>query len=185
MQSQNGGFVWFKGGPDDRYITQYIVTGIGHLKKLNALPKNNGANYAYDSKRIPYLDKEIKEDYDELVKQNKTRPCINIHQVITKFNILYMRSFFPEHEDSSVHLKLHIIIIAKQCATNMDKQSKYMQGMIALALFRTGDGKTLQTSLQDHLKKTHCIMKNWECIGKKATRVVITGTRRLSKHRHY
>ena len=22
----------FKGGPDDRYITQYIITGIGHLK---------------------------------------------------------------------------------------------------------------------------------------------------------
>ena len=35
MQSSNGGFVWFKGGPDDRYMTQYIVTGIGHLKKLN------------------------------------------------------------------------------------------------------------------------------------------------------
>src|ERR1700704_2698663 len=34
MQSENGGFVWFKGGPDDRYITQYIITGIGHLKKL-------------------------------------------------------------------------------------------------------------------------------------------------------
>ena len=36
MQSSNGGFVWFTGGPDDRYITQYIVTGIGHLKKLRA-----------------------------------------------------------------------------------------------------------------------------------------------------
>ncbi|MFL5810565.1 MAG: alpha-2-macroglobulin family protein, partial [Flavisolibacter sp.] len=33
-QSPNGGFVWFKGGPDDRYITQYIISGIGHLKKL-------------------------------------------------------------------------------------------------------------------------------------------------------
>ncbi|HMG67083.1 MAG TPA: alpha-2-macroglobulin family protein, partial [Chitinophagaceae bacterium] len=36
MQSENGGFVWFTDGPDDRYITQYIVTGIGHLKKLKA-----------------------------------------------------------------------------------------------------------------------------------------------------
>jgi uncharacterized protein YfaS (alpha-2-macroglobulin family) len=31
LQSTNGGFVWFKGGPDDRYMTQYIITGIGHL----------------------------------------------------------------------------------------------------------------------------------------------------------
>src|SRR4030095_2878749 len=29
LQSENGGFVWFAGGPDDRYITQYIVSGIG------------------------------------------------------------------------------------------------------------------------------------------------------------
>ena len=41
MQSSNGGFVWFKGGPDDRYITQYIITGIGHLQKLNALPASH------------------------------------------------------------------------------------------------------------------------------------------------
>ncbi len=40
MQIDNGGFVWFKGGPDDRYITQYILTGIGHLKKLNTIPKS-------------------------------------------------------------------------------------------------------------------------------------------------
>ena len=39
MQSSNGGFVWFKGGPDDRYITQYIVTGIGHLEKISALQR--------------------------------------------------------------------------------------------------------------------------------------------------
>jgi hypothetical protein len=39
-QSPNGGFVWFKGGPDDRYITQYIVTGIGHLRRLGVLPEN-------------------------------------------------------------------------------------------------------------------------------------------------
>jgi hypothetical protein len=38
MQASNGGFVWFKGAPDDRYMTQYVVTGIGHLKKLNAIP---------------------------------------------------------------------------------------------------------------------------------------------------
>ena len=31
MQSPDGGFPWFKGGMDDRYITQYILAGIGHL----------------------------------------------------------------------------------------------------------------------------------------------------------
>ena len=51
LQSSNGGFVWFKGGPDDRYMTQYIVTGLGHLKKLNAINAEaafkSGANPEY------------------------------------------------------------------------------------------------------------------------------------------
>jgi len=36
-----GGFVWFKGGPDDRYITQYILSGIGHLKNYRRLTTSN------------------------------------------------------------------------------------------------------------------------------------------------
>jgi hypothetical protein len=61
LQSANGGFVWFKGGPDDRYITQYILTGIGHLKKLKALPSNDILDEII-KKAIPYLDARVKED---------------------------------------------------------------------------------------------------------------------------
>ena len=73
MQSENGGFVWFKGGPDDRYITQYIVTGIGHLKKLKAIAESQNEKLKNIlSTAIPYLDKKIKEDYDDIVKQKKS-----------------------------------------------------------------------------------------------------------------
>jgi hypothetical protein len=69
LQSENGGFAWFKGGPDDRYITQYIITGIGHLKKLKAV--SVGQNERLKGiliKAMPYLDKKLKEDYDNLIK---------------------------------------------------------------------------------------------------------------------
>ena len=36
-----GGFVWYKGGPIDRYMTQHIVTGLGHLQKLGAIPQQS------------------------------------------------------------------------------------------------------------------------------------------------
>lgn len=69
MQSSNGGFVWFSGGPDDRYITQYIVTGIGHLLKLKAAASGHSDKLkAILQKAIPYLDRKIKEDYDDLIK---------------------------------------------------------------------------------------------------------------------
>ncbi|NDC39376.1 MAG: hypothetical protein EBZ48_15270, partial [Proteobacteria bacterium] len=31
MQAPSGGFVWFRGAPEDRYMTRYILTGIGQL----------------------------------------------------------------------------------------------------------------------------------------------------------
>ena len=73
MQSSNGGFTWFKGGPDDRYITQYIITGIGHLRKLNALSKEDDAAIKpIIDKALPYLDAWLKEEYDNLIK-NKVK----------------------------------------------------------------------------------------------------------------
>jgi len=143
MQSSNGGFVWFKGGPDDRYITQYIITGIGHLKKLNALSANAGQQMNNISsivkKALPYLDKKIKEEYDQL-KKNKIKLNQN-NLSYTAIQYLYMRSFFTETA----------VTAASQTAVNYYKQqsqkywlsnSKYMQAMIALSLQRNGDIKT-------------------------------------------
>ncbi len=33
-QTSNGGFTWFPGFPEDRFMTQHIVTGLGHLDVL-------------------------------------------------------------------------------------------------------------------------------------------------------
>src|SRR5688500_1429133 len=73
LQSENGGFVWFKGGPDDRFITQYILTGIGHLKKLTALPANDQNLNEIISKALPYLDARLKEDYNNLQKMSRLK----------------------------------------------------------------------------------------------------------------
>ncbi|MBI3883121.1 MAG: alpha-2-macroglobulin, partial [Sphingobacteriales bacterium] len=142
LQSTNGGFVWFKGGQDDRYMTQYILSGIGHLKKLNAL---NGDEYTNAKKivdaAIPYLDKKIKEDDDWLVKNKVVLKNNNLSY--TTIQYLYLRTFFAEYK----------IAPASQTAYNYYRSqaqqywlsnSKYMQAMIALSLYRTGDGKTPQ-----------------------------------------
>ena len=97
MQLDNGGFTWFKGGRDDRYMTQYIATGIGHLRKLNAL---TGDNYEkimpVIAKAIPYLDKKIKEDYDDLIKHKVKLSGNNLSSIQIQY--LYMRSFFSEYK---------------------------------------------------------------------------------------
>src|SRR5204863_6917489 len=99
MQSANGGFVWLKGGLDDRYMTQSILTGIGHLKKLNALSnvnsKQSQAIKVIVDKAISYLDNKIKEDYNHLVKMKVKLDNNNLGYLAIHY--LYMRSFFTEY----------------------------------------------------------------------------------------
>ncbi len=140
LQSSNGGFVWFKGGPDDRYMTQYIITGIGHLRKLNALDKE-----AYTSvqtivnKAVPYLDAKIKEEYDYLIKYKVKLSSNNLSYMAIQY--LYMRSFFPEYKINSASTTAVKYYIG-QAQKYWLSQGKYMQAMIGLALHRSGDVKT-------------------------------------------
>ncbi len=151
MQSSNGGFVWFTGGPDDRYITQYIATGIGHLKKLKAYAKGQDDKLkAILSTAIPYLDKKLKEDYDYLVKYKVKLNQDNIGY--TQIQYLYMRSFFPEYKIAAASQTAYNYYY-KQAQQYWVGQSKYMQGMMALALSRTGDVKTPVAILKS-LKET-------------------------------
>ncbi len=139
MQSENGGFVWFKGGPDDRFITQYIITGLGHLTKLKAFNTVQQTAWAtVSANAVAYLDERIKDDYDNLVK-NKADLSKN-HLGHLQIQYLYMRSFFgyaiPGKSFTAVNY------FRKQSQQFWLQQNRYMQGMIALSLFRSGDGKT-------------------------------------------
>ena len=151
MQSSNGGFVWFSGGPDDRYITQYIATGIGHLKKLKGIADGQDSKLkAILSTAIPYLDKKIKEDYDYLIKYKANLKQQNIGY--TQVQYLYMRSFFPEYKIDAASQTAYNYYY-KQAQQYWVKQSKYMQGMIALSLNRASDAKTPAAILKS-LKET-------------------------------
>jgi TonB-dependent SusC/RagA subfamily outer membrane receptor len=147
MQSPNGGFVWFKGGPDNAYMTQYIVTGIGHLKNLGVDIKKLEPILKL---AIPYLDKKLKKDYDDL-KKYKT----DLSKYVPGHNeiqCLYMRSFFLDEKIPSTSQVAYNYFSSRTQKTWM-KQSKYMQGMTALALNRNGDAKTAAAILKS-LKET-------------------------------
>ena len=136
MQSSNGGFVWFKGGPDDRYITQYIITGIGHLDKLGV---QNDAVKSIVENAIPYLDKKLKEEYDYLIKQKVNLKQNNLSY--TAIQYLYMRSFFTEYKIAA-NTQTAYTYYRNQSKQYWLSQTKYMQAMIALALHRSDDAIT-------------------------------------------
>ncbi len=146
MQSPNGGFVWFKGGPDDRYITQYILTGIGHLKKLNAITKDQDQKLlSIVNTAFPYLDRKLKEDYDNLKKHKSDQKVNNTGTIAIQY--LYMRSFFPEHGIAKQSQAAYNYYIG-QAKKFWLSQGKFMQAMTALFLYRSGDRITPQAIMR-------------------------------------
>lgn len=144
FQLSNGGFSWFKDMPDNRFVTQQIVTGIGHLKQLQAWPREETASLNdIVQKAVPYIDARMKEDYEQIIKQNAKDPQINSLEI----QYLYMRSFFPaiKMEDS---VKSAYLFFQKLAAKQWLNKSPYMQSMTALALFRSGNVATAKSILQ-------------------------------------
>jgi len=144
MVLPQGGFPWFKGGDADRYITQYIATGIGRMQHLGATDEQNDQNRLLD-KMIPYLDSKLKEDYDHLVKNKADLSAQNIGYFEIQY--LYMRSFFQDRTADSGVTKA-ISYYRKQAAKYWPSFNAYMKGMIALAAFRNGDRTTANDILQ-------------------------------------
>ncbi len=142
MQTPNGGFTWFKGMPDDRFITQYIITGIGRLMHIGVTESGSDRRILQIvEKALPYLDARIKEDYEELKKRgvDMNLPFIDYTQI----QYLYMRSFFQENEIAPSS-KTAFEYYKKQAQKHWLKGNRYMQGMTALALNRFDDKTTAQ-----------------------------------------
>lgn len=146
MQTSNGGFTWFKGMPDDRFITQYILTGIGRLQHINV--SEVGSERRIQNiviKAIPYLDARLKEDYDNLkkYKADLSKQQIGSFQV----QYLYMRSFF-KHIPVNDNCKTAFNFYLKQAGQYWLHNGKYIQAMSALALDRWNDKTNAQAIIK-------------------------------------
>ncbi|MDX2048817.1 MAG: alpha-2-macroglobulin family protein, partial [Chitinophagaceae bacterium] len=145
MQSPNGGFVWFKGGPDDRFITQYIITGLARLQHLGALNKEQKEAWNEIVKpAISYLDKKLAADYDNLIRYKVDLKKNNLSY--TQIQYLYMRSFFKERPIPKASQTAYNYFL-KQSQQYWLQQNRYMQGMVALAQHRYNDAVTAKAIL--------------------------------------
>jgi uncharacterized protein YfaS (alpha-2-macroglobulin family) len=144
MQLAEGAFPWFSGMSPDRYITQYIITGIGRLQHLGVSEDKGRAKDILD-KALPYLDRKLKEDYDELMKQKDKGA--NQHIGYSEIQYLYLRSFFADRK-TDVQMQQVISYYEQQAAKYWPQFNPYMKGMIALAMYRKGDKQTANNIMQ-------------------------------------
>jgi Bacterial Alpha-2-macroglobulin MG10 domain/Alpha-2-macroglobulin family len=143
LQEADGGFPWFKGGQDDRYVTQYILTGLGRLHRVQALsPVLEEKIKDMIVAALGYADREIVKDYQQDIKVTG-----GVHW-ISPFaaQYLYMRSLFNDYGISGSVFPA-VNFYRKVAQQEWVKAGKYVQGMVALALFRTGDVATARSIL--------------------------------------
>ncbi|GIV33066.1 MAG: alpha-2-macroglobulin [Chitinophagales bacterium] len=134
-QLPNGGWPWFKGMPDNRFITQYIIIGLGRLLKLHAVPAaqipriNEMLIHA-----VRYMDGRAHEDYAKAMKSSAPD---DDHLGYVQIQYVYARSFFPEipfSPEANAAFKYYL----NQAEKYGLKKNIFAQGMLALALHRQG-----------------------------------------------
>ncbi len=145
-QLSSGAWSWFKGGRENRFITQHIAIGFGHLNKISTshnLVSSSINGKIKDNqmlkKAIAYLDEQFISEYERMKKYSSD---INKdHLSHTQLHYLYMRSFFTEIPTSKKVEKISNYYLG-QAQKYWTSRNLYSKGLIALTLFRNNNTKT-------------------------------------------
>lgn len=147
-QSGSGGFPWFEGGNDSRYITTHIVSGFGHLKEMGI---DYESNFDINSekmleKAIQFIDKEMEKEFDKYLKNNKLTPS-----VYNGIQYLYARSYFLEKYPMSKKANQAKDYFLKELDKGKFEQSLQTQAMLAMIFNRFGK-KDLAVKILNSIK---------------------------------
>lgn len=147
-QSSNGGFPWFEGGTESRYITTHIVSGFGHLQKMDIdLNAQVGANPESILKNaIRFIDGEMAKDWDKFQKNSKLKPS-NYDGI----QYLYARSYFLDKYPLSAKGNQIRDYFLRELDKDKFDQSLQTQAMLAMIFNRYGK-KTKAVELLKSIK---------------------------------
>ncbi len=139
QQLPSGAFPWFEQMPEDRYITQLVVAGFGKLQRLGAFDASLD-DVAGDILRraLGYLDRTLAADHADLLRQShqKNGPRLaDDHLGDLQIQALYARSFWPGPAPAKAAQPAHAYYQG-QAAKYWPGRTCYLQGVVALALFR-------------------------------------------------
>ncbi|PLX31025.1 MAG: hypothetical protein C0600_06835 [Ignavibacteria bacterium] len=133
-QASNGGWPWFPGMPESRYITQYITAGFGHLAALGATPRDERAARMM-RRAVEFMDERMYQDYMELKRRERTFDEDDDYLNYLAIQYLYARSYFLEQEISDRYDEA-VGFWLKEARKWWARRGHMAQGMIALALHR-------------------------------------------------
>ncbi|MBK7474810.1 MAG: alpha-2-macroglobulin [Haliscomenobacter sp.] len=134
-QSASGGFPWFQGGPEDWFITQHIIAGLGKLDYLNIA--QDPVRQELIENGLRFMDEKVRESYAELMKraQEGLEKPEEDHLSSIIVHYLYARSF-QGLEGLSGEAETAFTYFLEQAKKFWNKKGLMEQGMLAIALNR-------------------------------------------------
>ncbi|WP_182043397.1 alpha-2-macroglobulin family protein [Moheibacter lacus] len=161
-QYDSGGFPWFNGGDESRYITTHIVSGFGHLEKMG-IDLNENLNVDVNEiieNAIDFIDEEMAKEYDKYLANKKLTPSI-----YNGIQYLYARSYFLEKyplDDKGTQLKNYFL---KEFEKEDLSQNLQTQAMLALIYNRYGQkdkAEKLLRSIKDNSTESDEMGMYWK-----------------------
>jgi len=146
-QLPSGGFTWFSGDFfADQYISQYILAGMAHLHGLETPVVGDGDFKLMLSRTIQYCNKELYDDYENLLEDFKSNQKTDSATYIPPSLIVqyfYATSYYTSIKLNIKEQKAYDYYLF-QIKKYWTKYNLYEKAMIALALNRMDDKKTAE-----------------------------------------
>lgn len=155
-QLASGGFTWFLGFPENRYMTQHIIAQMGHLDLMQVKAIREDYNtWQMLQKAIAYADRMIADDYEQLKACVKRGACKWENNNLSHIQIqyLYARSYFKDiaiPNQAKEAFKYYL----GQAQKFWLSYPLYTEGMLCLALHRFGDKQTPQAMVKSFTERS-------------------------------
>ncbi len=138
MQRDNGMWPWFPGGPDNEYLSLYIVTGFGRMRQLGVQ-----TDLAPAIKALARLDTWMHERYDDIRLRSKDPEENHLSTTVSLY--LYGRSFFLNDMPLGAEHQVAIDYWKRQAKNHWLKVGcRQSEAHIAIGLKRFGNVETPQ-----------------------------------------
>lgn len=161
-QSRNGGFAWFEGGEESRYITAHIVAGFGHLKAMGVDIESKLTVDLHPILKgaIQFMDQKMQQEFDLYLNNKKMKPS-NYNGV----QYLYARSYFLDKfplDKKGQQIRDHFL---KEFEQNQFEETLSSQAMLAMIFNRFSEIKKaekLLKSIKDHAVESDEMGMYWK-----------------------
>jgi hypothetical protein len=160
-QGGSGGFSWFPGGPEQWYMTQYVVEQLSHLRQLTG----EGMNYQLKDaleRAVRYCDREVLRWYKDLSEAERKSYQSQPSPLITHY--LYTRSLNPDIEVPGEQQEVYEFCW-KIATGNWSETSLFEQTLVALAAKysnRDDLAQRIYASLQERSLQSEELGRYWK-----------------------